>query len=118
MIPAVYSFIPYIAIEEEKQKKCGIVLCRHTFLSTLKVKKPGRHYTLVFLESLWRKTCEKVGESITLYQGTKHTTASQMTNERNYSLSELQIPGDWAILESTKKYGKVEVSARKNTIRR
>jgi hypothetical protein len=41
-----------------------------------------------------------------------------MTNERNYSLSELQIPGDWAILESTKKYGKVEVSARKNTIRR
>ncbi|HBE45367.1 MAG TPA: hypothetical protein DDW17_07985 [Deltaproteobacteria bacterium] len=114
LIPAVSSFIPYIEIEEEKQRKCCIV--SPYFFVNPKSKKPGKHYTLVFLESLWRKACEKVGESITLYQGTKHSTASQMINERNYSLSELQIAGDWARLESTKKYGKVEISTRRTLL--
>jgi hypothetical protein len=65
------------------------------------------------LERLWKQACARTGEDIPLYQGTKHSTASQMINELHYSQSELQMAGDWARLESVKKYGKVEVSARK-----
>lgn len=110
-IPVVSDFLPYISIEETKQKAAGII--SPYFFVNPSSKKPGKHYSIVFLEKLWRQACERAGENISLYQGTKHSTASQMINERRYHLSELQMAGDWARAESVKKYAKVEVSTRK-----
>ena len=111
LIPAVSAFLPYLKIEEEKQRKHGVI-SPYLFIFP-HGKKEGRHYTIVTLERIWKNACEQVGEDIPLYQGTKHSTASQMINELHYSQSELQMAGDWARLESVKKYGKVESSARK-----
>ena len=110
-VPMVKDFAPYLAIEERKRSEYGI-LSPYLFVNPTSRKK-GKHYTLVFLERLWAAACKAAGEDIWLYRGTKHSTASQMINERGYSQSELQMAGDWARLESVKKYGKVEVSARK-----
>ena len=114
LIPAVSKFLSYLSVEEDKQKQYAIV--SPYFFVNPTSRKPGKHYTIVFLERLWKKACELTGEDIPLYQGTKHSTASQMINELHYSQSELQMAGDWARQESVKKYGKVEVSARKTLL--
>lgn len=114
IVPAVSSFMPYLEIEQQKQKEHGIV-SPYFFVNPFS-KKEGKHYTLVTLERIWNNACAVMGEDIDLYHGTKHSTASQMINELDYSQSELQMAGDWARLESVKKYGKVEVSARKNLL--
>jgi hypothetical protein len=110
-VPMVTGFQPFTIIEQAKQKEHGII-SPYYFVNPVS-RKPEKHYTLVFLERLWKVACNTVGENINLYQGTKHSTASQMINERGYSQSELQMAGDWARLESVKKYGKVEVGARR-----
>jgi len=101
-------------IEEDKQRQHGII-SPYLFVNPQGHKK-GRHYTLKILEKIWDRAAEAVGEDIGLYQGTKHSTASQLINERGFSQSELQMAGDWSRLESVKKYGKLEVSARKTLL--
>ncbi len=38
-------------------------------------KQPGKQYTKEILNRIWRDACKKVGVSINLYNGTKHSTA-------------------------------------------
>jgi hypothetical protein len=68
------------------------------------------------LEKTWDKAAARVGETINLYAGLKHSTASQMVNEWGYSESQVQMAGDWARKESVRKYAKTEVSARRNLL--
>lgn len=110
-IPMVDEFIPYMEIEKEKQKSCSIV---SPFLFVNPTgKKMGLHYTHKVFSDLWHRACEKVGESIALYKGEKHSSCSQLVNEYGYSTQQVQMATDHARLESVKKYAKVEVSARK-----
>lgn len=111
VVPMVTEFEPYLAIEEEKRKRYGII--SPYFFVHPHGKKEGYHYTHTTLSMLWKAACAKVGESIDLYSGLKHSTASQLINEYGYNIHDVQMAGDWARLESVKKYAKVEVSARK-----
>lgn len=111
IVPMVSAFLPHLKAEEAKQKKYGII-SPYLFVNPSSRKK-GKHYTLTFLEKLWNKVCESIGEDIHLYAGTKHSTASQMINEMGYSESQLQMAGDWARLDSVRKYCNVEATARK-----
>lgn len=113
-VPCVSDFLPYIAVEENKQREAGIV--SPFFFVNPSGRKFGKHYTLVMLEKTWDKAAGSVGETINLYAGLKHSTASQMVNEWGYSESEVQMAGDWARKESVKKYAKTEVSARRNLL--
>ncbi len=114
VVPCHVDFYRYIEIEKSKQSN-GRILSPYFFINPTG-KKPGKHYTLVFLEKMWLKACQITGENISLYKGLKHSTASQFINERGMSLSDLQIAGDWSRLESVKKYGKVEVSKRRELL--
>lgn len=60
--------------------------------------------------------CKKAGESISLYAGLKHSTACQLVNDKGLSMSDLQAAGDWARLDSVKRYAVVEVARRKELL--
>ncbi len=109
-VPVVSGFEPYLQIEREKQKLIGII--SPYFFVHPNGKKEGKHYTDVTMRTLWGAACKKTGERIRMYSGLKHSTASQLINECGYNLHDVQIAGDWARLDSVKRYGKVEVSAR------
>jgi len=110
-VPCVEAFEKWIDFEEKKQRQYGII-STHFFVNP-HARNKDKHYKIEFLEKLWNKACEACGEEIDLYRGTKTSTASQMVNEKSYTLDEVQIAGDWKSRESVKKYAKVEVSARK-----
>jgi integrase len=114
LIPCVSSFRPYLEMEIHKQKQHGIV-SPYLFVN-VSGKQQGRHYTLVALEKLWARACMATGEQITMYAGLKHSTASQMINERGYTLDEIQIAGDWERRESVQKYAKVEIQIRQRVL--
>jgi len=76
-------------------------------------RQKGNYYTEDVLNKLWNKACKKVGESIGLYPGTKHSSCSQYINERGLSYDELQTITDHARIESVKRYGKMEVQRKK-----
>jgi integrase len=112
--PAVSSFLPYIDIERDKQRKHGIV--SPYFFVHPSGRQKGKHYTLVTLEKIWDRAAAQVGESIRLYAGLKHSTASQMKNEWGYTDDQIQEAGNWSRKESVKKYAKTEVAARRNLL--
>lgn len=74
---------------------------------------PGKHYSHRMLSDLWKNACKRVGESIGLYTGLKHSSCSQLINEYGYSIHDVQMATDHSRLDSVKKYAKVELSARK-----
>ncbi len=110
-LPLIEEFIPDIDIEREKQSPLSFV--SPYFFVNPDGKTPGKPYTHKVLSDLSKAAATKVGESIKLYPGLKHSSRSQFINEHGYNIHDLHIAGDWARLESVKKYGKVGVSARK-----
>lgn len=111
LVPMVSEFTEYMEIEKEKQKKHGL-LSPYFFVHP-EGKKEGKHYTHKSMGDLRKAACAKVGETIRLYAGTKHSSCSQLVNEYGYNMHDVQMATDHARLESVRKYAKVEVSARK-----
>lgn len=65
-----------------------------------------------------RGVCKVAGESISMYDGLKHSSCSQYVNEKQMALSDLQTITDHARLDSVKRYAKVEVSRRRELMER
>jgi integrase len=78
-----------------------------------KTKKTGRHYTLVALEYIWNIACGKVGETISLYPGTKHSSCWQFLNEKGGTVDELQSLTDHARRDSVDVYAEMEIEAKR-----
>ena len=111
IVPAVSVFMPFLAVEEGKQKRKGII---SPFMFVCPSgKMQGKRYTHRTLNTLWHAACRAAGEDIDLYSGLKHSSCSQLINEYGYSVDQVQMATDHARRESVKKYAKVEVSARK-----
>jgi integrase len=81
-----------------------------------RARRTGGRYTLEALAGLWKAACRDTGEHIGLYAGLKHSTACQLVNDKGLSLSELQMAGDWARLDSVKRYAVVEEARRKELL--
>lgn len=71
--------------------------------------KDGKRYTSESLNRIWKEACKKVGETIDMYSGLKHSSCSQFVNEDGMSISDLQMITDHARLDSVKRYAKTEV---------
>jgi integrase len=69
----------------------------------------GQRYTGAYYRSIWNAACLAVGEKIDVYRGTKTSRASQLVNQGNLSLSDLQIAGDWSSFESVKSYARANM---------
>ena len=78
-------------------------------------KSEGKRYTGKLYRKYWAEACEKAGEDIDCYRGTKTSRASQMVNEEGMSMSDLQIAGDWASFSSVASYARANI-ARKRQI--
>jgi len=73
-------------------------------------RHPGARYTNESLNNLWKTACRKVGETIDLYSGLKHSSCSQYINEYGLSIYDIQTITDHKRLESVRKYAKAELS--------
>ena len=111
VIPCHPDFEKFIKIEFEKQKKLKVL--SPFFFVNPSARKPGKGYKSETINRIWNKACEKAGEDISLYAGTKHSTCSQYINERGLSESELQVITDHARLESVRNYARTEVKRKK-----
>lgn len=112
IIPCHDEFKPIMEYMLNEQKQWGIV--SPYFFVNPTGHKPGRHYTNVMLNNLWKVACRVAGESIDLYSGTKHSSCSQYINEKGLSMSDLQAITDHARLDSVKRYAKMEVQRKRD----
>lgn len=83
------------------------------FFQNPRARLDGKRYSNESLNVIWKAACQKVGESIDLYSGLKHSSCSQFINEKGLSLSDLQTITDHARIESVKRYAKTEVARKR-----
>jgi len=81
-------------------------------------RSEGKRYTSSIMNKIWKIACKVAGESISMYDGLKHSSCSQYVNEKHMALSDLQAITDHARLDSVKRYAKVEVSRRRELMER
>jgi integrase len=111
IIPCASEFQPF-AIQTIKQNRTG-----HFFQNT-RARRKNKRYTNESLNIIWRDACKKVGESIDLYSGLKHSSCSQYINEKGLSIYDLQALTDHARLDSVRKYAKFEVARKRELMHR
>lgn len=92
-IPRLYPFSPYVFTCRESRH-------RH------------HRYTHTIIERLWNQACAKVGENVSLYEGTKHSFCSQYLAE-GYSLEQVVLLTGHANIQSLKHYAIAEVATKK-----
>ena len=83
-----------------------------------RARKKDKRYTNESLNVTWKTACKKTGESIDMYSGLKHSSCSQLVNEKGLSISELQTVTDHARLESVARYAKVGVDRKRELMER
>jgi integrase len=88
------------------------------FFTCAESRVDGKRYTEKIYRKIWKDACEKAGENIDVYRGTKTSRASQLMNEVGLSASELKIAGDWARIESTEAYAKANVAKKRELLDR
>jgi site-specific recombinase XerD len=86
------------------------------FFQNQRSRKEHKRYTDESLNVIWKRACEKAGDSIDMYSGLKHSSCCQYLNDKGLSFSELQILTDHANLESVKRYGKVEIDRKRQLL--
>lgn len=110
IIPCAEEFKPYM---DSMQKTFGPY-----FFTCAESKSEGKRYTAKLYRKYWKEACEKAGEDIDVYRGTKTSRASQMLNEDGMSMHDLQIAGDWASLTSVESYAKANIAKKRALINR
>ncbi|OQC29188.1 MAG: Phage integrase family protein [Deltaproteobacteria bacterium ADurb.Bin072] len=116
-------------VEYTKTKKKHEIPCSKSFLpilesmvtefpfspyifTTQESHHPHKRYTRAILDRLWKEACKKVGVQISLYEGTKHSTA-QGYLDAGYSYEQLQIITDHASKESVKRYAHAQLENKR-----
>ena len=78
-----------------------------------RARKKGARYTNESLNIIWKAACKIAGEDIDLYSGLKHSTLSQLYNEKGLSISDIQDVSDHARIESVRRYAKAELPRKR-----
>jgi len=111
VIPCAKDFKPYLKTLQSNPFSPYFFTCTES-------RVEGKRYTEKVYRRIWKEACDKVGESIDVYRGTKTSRASQLMNEVGLSASELQIAGDWARIESTESYARANVAKKRELLDR
>ena len=112
-IPVVDDFLPVLGEMLDMQKKWGII--SPFFFINPVGRTLEKHYTLKFLQVEWEKACHEVGEKITLYNGLKHSSVTQLMNEYGMNENEIAIALDCHI-DTVRSYATAEISTRRNLL--
>jgi len=88
------------------------------FFSCSESKSEGKRYTGKLYRKYWKEACDKAGEDIDVYRGTKTSRASQLLNEAGMSMHDIQIAGDWASISSVEAYAKANIAKKRALIDR
>lgn len=111
VIPCAKEFKPYLKDLLKKSFSPFFFSCEES-------KSEGKRYTGKLYRKYWKTACEKAGEDIDVYRGTKTSRASQMVNEEGMALSDLQVVGDWASFSSVASYARANIARKRELIDR
>ena len=67
--------------------------------------------------NIWREACKKAGVTITMYQGTKHSTAQSYLDD-GYSFEQLKEVTGHASIASVRHYATATVEHRRSLLER
>lgn len=77
----------------------------------------GRPYLLDKLEQLWNAGAEKAGKSLELYQGTRHSVASQATSD-GVDINAVKAALGHSDIRMTQKYAHADLEAQRRVFRK
>lgn len=77
-------------------------------------RKNKGQYNLLAMEKMWTAACAKSGIKITMYAGLKHSSCSQLVNEKGLTISEVQMLTEHQRESTVRKYAAVEIERRRN----
>ena len=112
LVPCAEEFKPWI----EWLRKQEWWLSSPFFFINPNSTRDSKHYIRQGLYQKWVAKCKKAGIACSLYEGTKHSTASQLVNEYGYNLHDVQLATAHKDLSSVRHYAKIDLSARRNAL--
>jgi integrase len=119
-------------VETTKTKEDIPVPCHSEFLKVMKrmvirmdspflfthqsSEMEGKRYNHTFTWKLWKDARDKVGESINMYDGLKHSTCSQYINEKHYTVDEVQMLTGHRKREMVLRYAAIGMARKKELL--
>jgi len=79
-------------------------------------KLQGKRYSDTVLNKLWNDACEKYGVTISLYNGTKHSTLDYYYNDLGIPLTDLMDLTGHKNLSCIKKYARMKIRRQKSLL--
>ena len=70
-----------------------------------------------YVRNIWLDACKKVGVTVTMHQGTKHSTAQSYLDD-GYSFEQLRVVTGHASIASVKHYASATVEHRRSLLER
>ena len=80
-------------------------------------RHPQKRYSKDILNKAWNDACAKVGVTISLYQGTKHSSA-QSYLDSGYSFEQVMLVTGHKSMSSVKHYAHAEIEHRRSLMER
>ncbi|MDY6823024.1 MAG: site-specific integrase [Thermodesulfobacteriota bacterium] len=107
-IPCHDSFIPFLYDLLKSDSKFLFVNPR--------ARNEGKRYGDNVLNNLWRQACKDYGISISMYNGTKHSTLDYYYNDLQVPLTDLMELTGHQNLESIKQYSRMNVERKRRLL--
>ncbi len=79
-------------------------------------RREGKRYTDSTLNKLWAKACQEFGVTISLYNGTKHSTLDYFYNDLGVALTDLMDLTGHKNLDCIKHYARMKIRRQKSLL--
>lgn len=112
LVPCAEDYKPWI----DWLRKQEWWLSSPFFFVNPKSTRESPYYRREGLYAKWVRYCKKAGIKCSLYEGTKHSTSSQLVNEYGYNLHDVQLATAHKDLSSVRHYAKLDISARRRAL--
>lgn len=101
LVPCDERFSRFIKNVEERNRKQGYI--SKAFFNTASARNKDKRYTDTICHKLWKDACKKVGESIGMYAGLKHSSCTNYLMQGG-NIEDLQLLTDHANRASLDHY--------------
>jgi integrase len=112
LVPCVKEYEPWV----DWLRKQEWWISSPFFFINPKSTRESQHYVRQTLYAKWSRHCKRAGIQCSLYEGTKHSSSSQLVNEYGYNLHDVQLATAHKDLSSVRHYAKIDLTARRNAL--
>ncbi|MCK5601660.1 tyrosine-type recombinase/integrase [Candidatus Pacearchaeota archaeon] len=113
-LPLIEDFKKHLDHARRIKARNGII-SPYLFVN-LRARNPGKHWTTGTLRTVWKLASKRAFEFVGLYEGLKHSSASQFINEKGLSLDQLMEITGHRQLDSIKAYAHTQMARKKELL--